>query len=403
MGRSHHRASAVPSPLHKPLTALQEFLRLEAASGVVLIAAAGLALVCANTAAASWYDRLFAFELPLPGHASVRHAVNDGLMALFFLLVGLEVKREILVGELASARRAALPVVGALGGMAAPAAIYLLINRGGGVALNGWAIPAATDIAFALGVLALLGARVPASLKAFLSALAILDDLGAIAIIAVFYSGALSWLALALALGGVAVLATLNALGERRLAPYLLIGVGVWACTLASGVHATIAGVAVALTIPLRRRGAGARTDDTPLRRLERTLHPWVAYAIIPVFGFANAGLSFGGLTAAMALDGVTLGIVAGLFLGKQLGVAGASWAVIRVGAAAPPAGAAPRQFYAVVLLCGIGFTMSLFIGALAFPVGQLAVETKLGVLAGSLLSALCGYALMRPSLRAQA
>jgi NhaA family Na+:H+ antiporter len=320
------------------------------------------------------------------------HAVDDGLMALFFLLVGLEIKRELLVGELSSARRVALPAIAAAGGMAAPAVIYLALNLGSPIALHGWAVPAATDIAFALGVLSLLGSRVPPALKAFLTALAILDDLGAIAIIAVFYTARLSWLALALALGGIALLVVLNRLGERRLAPYLLIGVGIWGCVLSSGVHATLAGVAVALTIPLGRDG----DHDAPLQRLEHALHPWVAFGIIPVFGFANAGLGFGGLTLDSVLSGVTLGIAGGLFVGKQLGIAGCCWLALRARWAELPAGATPAQFYATALLCGIGFTMSLFIGALAFPSDALIAETKLGVLIGSGLSAVSGYALMR-------
>jgi NhaA family Na+:H+ antiporter len=386
----------VPHPLRKPLSALQEFLRLEAAGGIVLMAAAGLALICANSPAAPWYDRLLAFELPMSGHVSVRHAINDGLMTLFFLLVGLEIKRELLVGELSSARRIALPAIAALGGMAAPAAIYLLANRGSDIALRGWAIPAATDIAFALGVLSLLGARVPASLTAFLTALAILDDLGAILIIALFYTASLSWLALALAAGGIGLLIALNVLGHRRLAPYLLVGIGVWGCVLASGVHATLAGVAVALTIPLGRSIAA----DAPLQRLERALHPWVAYLVIPLFGFANAGLAFGGLSFGQLSSGVTWGIAAALFLGKQLGIAAGCWLALRARLAELPTGASVAQLYAVALLCGIGFTMSLFIGGLAFPSETLIAETKLGVLAGSALSALCGYALMRAASR---
>lgn len=380
----------------RPLSAFQDFLRLEAASGIILMAAAALALLCANSPAADLYARLIASELPLPGHASLLHMVNDGLMTLFFLLVGLEIKRELVVGELASARRMALPALAALGGMIAPAGIYLALNLQGGPALRGWAISSATDIAFALGVLSLIGARVPASLKAFLTALAILDDLGAIVIIALFYTDALSMPALALALGGIAVLIALNRIGQRRLAPYLLIGIGVWGCVLASGVHPTLAGVAVALTIPLRR----SDTDDAPLQRLEHALHPWVAYGIIPLFGFVNAGLAFGGLTVDHLLSRVTLGIAAGLFVGKQLGVALSCRLACGARLAALPAGATWPQFYAVALLCGIGFTMSLFIGALAFPSPALAAETKLGVLLGSFASALCGYAAMRSAIR---
>ena len=382
----------MPTLITRPLSALQEFLRLEAASGIVLMAAAALALLCANSPAADWYNWLFGSELPVPGHLSLLHAVDDGVMALFFLLVGLEIKRELLIGELSSARRVALPAIAALGGMAAPAVIYLGLNLESPIMRHGWAIPAATDIAFALGVLSLLGSRVPPALKAFLTALAILDDLGAIVIIALFYTARLSWLALALALAGVALLIALNRLGERRLAPYLLIGIAIWACVLSSGVHATLAGVAVALTIPLGREGDA----DAPLQRLEHALHPWVAFGVIPLFGFANAGLGFAGITLKDLLSGVTLGIAGGLFVGKQLGITGCCWLAVRARWAELPAGATPAQFYATALLCGIGFTMSLFIGALAFPSHVLVAETKLGVLVGSVLSAMCGYALMR-------
>jgi NhaA family Na+:H+ antiporter len=390
------REFALPNLLKRPLSALQDFLRLEAASGIVLMAAAALALLCANSPAAAWYAWLFASELPVPGHPSVLHAVDDGLMALFFLVVGLEIKRELLIGELSSARRVALPAIAAAGGMAAPAGFYLVFNLGAPVARHGWAIPAATDIAFALGVLSLLGSRVPPALKAFLTALAILDDLGAIAIIAVFYTATLSWLALTLALGGIALLVVMNRLGQRRLAPYLLIGAGVWVCVLSSGVHATLAGVVVALTIPLGRDG----DPDAPLQRLEHALHPWVAFGVIPVFGFANAGLEFAGLTLDDLLSGVTLGIAGGLFVGKQLGIAMCCWLALRTRLAVLPAGVTALQFYAIALLCGIGFTMSLFIGALAFPSDVLIAETKLGVLVGSGLSAVCGYGLMRAATR---
>lgn len=382
--------------LRKPLSALQEFLQLEAASGIVLMAAAALALVCANSPLAPTYDGLFAYELPVPGHMSVLHAIDDGLMALFFLLVGLEIKRAALAGDQTGAGRFVLPGVGALGGMVVPALIYVLVNRDNALALRGWAIPAATDIAFALGVLSLLGPRVPASLKTFLTALAILDDLGAIVIIALFYTAALNVTALALSALGLAALAALNLLGVRRLAPYLGVGALLWGCVLASGVHATLAGVALALAVPIDRAGG----DASPLHRLEHALHPWVAFGIIPVFGFANAGLSFGGLTANILLDGVSLGIAAGLFLGKPLGIALLVGLLIRARLARLPEGATLLSFLAVTVLCGVGFTMSLFIGALAFPAGALIAETKLGVLAGSALSGVVGYVLMRIALR---
>jgi NhaA family Na+:H+ antiporter len=380
----------------RPLAALREFLRLEAAGGFVLMGAAALALVVANSPLAPLYFRLL--ELPLGVRVGglvleedLLHWINDGLMAVFFLLVGLEIKREMVEGELASWPRRALPGIAAAGGMLAPALIYVICARGEGEALRGWAIPSATDIAFALGVLSLLGSRAPASLKAFLTALAILDDLGAIVIIALFYTAELHMTALAAALFGIAVLNVLNRLGVGRLAPYLVIGFLVWLAVLESGVHATLAGVAVALTIPLRTRDGRA-----PLHRLERGLHGPVALGIVPIFGFANAGISFAGLEWRQLLDPVPLGIMAGLFLGKQIGVVAATWGAVRLRLGALPEGAGWTAFYGVAVLCGIGFTMSLFIGSLAFPDPALITETKLGVFGGSLLSAALGYAVLR-------
>jgi NhaA family Na+:H+ antiporter len=288
-----------------------------------------------------------------------------------------------------------LPAIAAAGGMAVPAAIYAVLNAGDPIALKGWAIPSATDIAFAVGVLALLGDRVPASLKIFLLALAILDDLGAILIIAAFYTSDLYWLALLLAAAGVAFLWLLNARGVTRFAPYLLTGIFIWLCVLKSGVHATLAGVVVALAIPL--------TSDAPdqpslLEQLEESLHPWVAFGVLPLFAFANAGVSLQGLSLTRLLDAVPLGIALGLFLGKPIGIFGATWAAVRSGLAPQPQGASWVQILGVGMLGGIGFTMSLFIGMLAFSDATHAAQLRLGVLFGSLLSAMAGYAVLRLS-----
>jgi NhaA family Na+:H+ antiporter len=382
----------------RPRSALRTFMASEAAGGFVLIAAAVLALVVANSPLADAYFGVLKSYL---GPLSVLHWINDALMALFFLLVGLEIKREVLDGQLSTWERRALPGAAALAGMLAPALIYVAINSGDPSALRGWAIPAATDIAFALGVLALLGKRVPASLKIFLTAVAVLDDLGAIVIIALFYTSDLQLGPLIGAAGGLAFLYGLNRAGVRSLAPYLLVGAGVWVAVLLSGVHATLAGVAVALTIPLRPTPGRPEAADSPLHRLEHAIAPWVAFAVVPVFGFANAGVSFAGLGIDEALAPVPLGIALGLFLGKQLGIFGAVWAMVKLGAAQLPADASWRQVYGVAILCGIGFTMSLFIGGLAFGEGTTrGDEVKIGVLAGSLLSALAGYALLSASPR---
>ncbi len=378
----------------RPRSVLRSFLDSEAAAGIILMGVAAAALLVANSGLAPFYFGLlktYVFGL------SIGHWINDALMAVFFLLVGLEIKREFLDGQLATWPRRALPGIAALGGMVVPAAIYVAVNWNTPETLRGWAIPAATDIAFALGVLALLGSRVPASLKVFLTALAILDDLGAVIIIALFYTADLSALMLGGAAIGIAVLIALNVAGVTRLTPYLLIGLVVWYFVLKSGVHATIAGVAVALTIPLHATPGRPESVESPLHRLEHAIHPWSAYFIIPVFGFANAGVSFAGLSPSVLLQPVPLGIALGLFVGKQIGVYAFSTLAIRVGLADVPAGATRLQCYGVALLCGIGFTMSLFIGNLAFPTQpELIDATKIGVLAGSLLSAVVGYLLLR-------
>ena len=369
-----------------PFSGFRDFLDSEAAGGIILMAAAALALVVANSPFSdSYFSALQAKVLGL----SVEHWVNDGLMAVFFLLVGLEIKREVVDGQLSSWSQRILPGLGALGGMIVPALIYLALNAKSPETIRGWAIPTATDIAFALGVLALLGSRVPASLKVFLTALAIIDDLGAVLIIAMFYTADLSLPAL----GGVAVLlgilVALNRLGVTMLWPYLLLGAGLWAAMLQSGIHATIAGVALALTIPM---GNSGNERHSPLHRLEHGLAKWVGYCIVPIFGFANAGVSFSGLEPSVVLGRLPLGIALGLLLGKQLGVFGAAWGAIRLGFAQRPEGASLAQVYGVAILCGVGFTMSLFIGGLAFGgFAEAANAVKIGVLAGSWLSAVLG------------
>ena len=381
--------------LGRPISLITEFLRLESAAGLLLMAAAFLAMVLANSEAAPLYHAALSAKIGLPSASlSLLHWINDGLMAIFFLLVGLEIKRELLAGELSSVKHAALPGIAAVGGMVVPAAIYAVFNWNDPATLRGWAIPAATDIAFALGILAILGNRVPTSLKVFLTALAILDDLGAIVIIALFYAADLSGIASASAVTGMALLFAFNRFGIRRIAPYLVVGLFVWGAVLASGVHATLAGVAVAFMIPLR--GTGTGEEDTPLHRLEHGLHPWVAYGILPIFGLANAGMTFTGVSVDALLAPVPLGIAAGLFIGKQVGVIAASWLAVKLGWAQWPEGATPVQIYGVAVLCGIGFTMSLFIGGLAFTADNLQNHVKLGVFSGSMLAAIVGWAILR-------
>jgi len=374
------------------------FLRHEAAGGVILLIAAAMALIVSNSPLDWLYDGLLDTPVSVRVGALALDKplllwINDGLMAVFFLLVGLEIKRELLQGELSTVRQAALPAIAAAGGMAVPALIYVAINLGNPVALKGWAIPSATDIAFAVGVLTLLGPRVPASLKVFLLALAILDDLGAILIIAAFYTADLHWLSLLLAAAGGAVLLALNLRGVTRLAPYVLTGVFIWVCVLKSGVHATLAGVVVAIAIPLAGKG-----DEEPslLEDLEERLHPWVAFGILPMFAFANAGVSLAGLTPGKLLEPVPLGIALGLFLGKPIGILGATALAVLSRLGVKPEGASWAQLAGVGMLGGIGFTMSLFIGMLAFEDAAHAAQLRLGVLAGSLLSAIAGYLVLR-------
>jgi NhaA family Na+:H+ antiporter len=319
--------------------------------------------------------------------------INDGLMAIFFLLVGLEVKREVIEGELSTPAQVVLPVVAGLGGMIVPALIYLLFNRANGSALNGWAIPTATDIAFALGVLSLLGKRVPVSLKIFLTAVAIADDLGAIVIIALFYTAELSIAMIFLAGVAIAALTSLNLQKVTRIAPYMVIGVILWVFVLKSGVHATLAGVAIAFAVPLK---ATDTQGHAPLHQLEHSLHPWVAFGVLPIFAFANAGVSFTGVTLPALAEPLPIGIAAGLFVGKLVGVFGASATLVRLGLARLPEGASWLQLIGVAALCGVGFTMSLFIGSLAFEGPDYSTPLRLGVIAGSTLSGVTGYLLLR-------
>lgn len=381
------------------LQSVREFLRLESASGILLLAAAVLAILVENSAARHLYETLLQtrveirvgdFEIAKP----LLLWINDGLMAVFFFLVGLEIKREVLAGELSDPASVALPAIAALGGMAMPAAIYAMINADNAQALQGWAIPSATDIAFALGVLALLGSRIPQGLKLFLMTLAIIDDLGAIVIIALFYSEDLSLVSLLVAAVGVAALYLLNRKGVLSLVPYLLVGIVLWTAVLKSGVHATLAGVLTAFFIPFRKEPG---QQHTQLERLEHDLHPSVAYCILPLFAFANAGVSLSGLSVDALLHPVPLGIAAGLFFGNQIGVFGFSWIAIRLGFASLPERTGWLQLYGVSLLCGIGFTMSLFVASLAFGDSHgFAVDERLGILAGSILSGVAGYLVLR-------
>jgi NhaA family Na+:H+ antiporter len=378
------------------------FLQHEAAGGIVLLIAALLALALANSPWAWLYDALLGTPVVVQVGAlrldkPLLLWINDGLMAIFFFLVGLEIKRELIEGELSGGRQAVLPVIAAIGGMAVPALIYALVNWGDAQALRGWAIPAATDIAFAVGVLALLGSRVPVSLKVFLLAVAIIDDLGAILVIALFYTSDLSLAALILGGAGILALVTLNVTGVTRLTPYAVLGLVIWVCVLKSGVHATLAGVVTALAVPLKTERV---EDPGPLAWAEESLHPWVTYGVLPLFAFANAGVSLAGMTPASVLEPIPLGIALGLLLGKPIGIYLATYAAIRAGLGTWPEGASRLQVLGVSALGGIGFTMSLFIGLLAFPEPGFAADVRLGVLGGSLLSATLGAVLLLRSSR---
>ncbi|GAA4500056.1 Na+/H+ antiporter NhaA [Pseudaeromonas paramecii] len=377
---------------------IQKFLQLESASGIILIFSALLAIVLANSPLAGVYTGFLDTEVQiriasLDLHKPLLLWINDGLMAIFFLLVGLEVKREMLEGALSSREQAIFPAVAAIGGMLMPAIIYLLFNLDDPITRNGWAIPAATDIAFALGVMALLGNRVPTSLKVFLLALAIIDDLGVILIIALFYTQQLTLSALLIAAVAVAVLIWMNRRGEDRISLYLLVGLVLWVAVLKSGVHATLAGVVVGFLIPNK----GSR-HESPLQHLEHQLHPWSAYLILPLFAFANAGVSLSGVGLADLASPLPLGIMLGLFVGKPLGIFLISLLAVRIGLAKLPPGVNFKQIFAVSVLCGIGFTMSMFIASLAFELAgmEYGVFSRLGILGGSTLAAVVGYALLR-------
>jgi Na+:H+ antiporter, NhaA family len=378
------------------LKRVQRFLALESAPGITLCAAAALALVLANSALGALYARLL--DLPVAvqlGRLIIAKPlilwVNDGLMAVFFMLVGAELKREVIEGGLSKLSSAALPAIAAVGGMAGPALVFLAITAGTPGAARGWAVPTATDIAFAVGVLALLGPRVPPALKTFLLALAVIDDLGAIIIIAAFYTAHLSVIALALAGLGVAGLLILNLAGCPRLAPYMLLGVFVWVSVLKSGIHATLAGVIVGLLVPL-----SANDGASPLHRLEHDLQPWVAFGVLPVFAFANAGVGLAHIGPGDLVDPVQIGIFVGLLAGKPLGVLAAIWIPLRLGLARLPEGATWHLLWGIALLTGIGFTMSLFIGSLAFPADGYNPDVRLAVLLASLISGTAGYLVLR-------
>ena len=375
----------------------KEFFKLEASSGIMLLLAAVLALIISNGSYSDEYFSILKKYITLGTESfglklSVLHWINDVLMAIFFFFVSLEIKREFLQGELSNPKQALLPIIGAVGGMAIPALFYIIVNYSDSTTLNGWAIPSATDIAFSLGVLSLLGKRVPISLKVFLTALAIIDDLGAIVIIAFFYSGNIQIIYLLLMLAAIIILILLNRFKINIFLPYLIVGIFLWDFTHQSGVHATIAGVLLALTIPHNIKV----NKDSLLLKLEHRLAPYVAFGIMPIFAFANAGVSLEGLTFATLLNPVPLGIVLGLFFGKQIGVFVLSYLSVKLKIADKPSGSTWPSFYAVSILTGIGFTMSLFVGNLAFANNMEYMDgVKIGVLAGSLLSTLFGYFLL--------
>ncbi|MDP9378626.1 MAG: Na+/H+ antiporter NhaA [Chloroflexota bacterium] len=432
-------------PIRRVLYPISEFMHEEASGGIVLMLCAIAALIWANSPWADAYTSLWQTRVTIGPEGydiskDLLHWINDGLMAVFFFVVGLEIKREVLVGELASLRQAALPIAAALGGMVVPALIYLSLNLAGEGA-SGWGVPMATDIAFALGVLALLGRRTPTSLKVFLTALAIVDDLGAVLVIALFYTAEVSWAALGAAAVFLAILTAINRLDVRHPVPYALLGIGLWVAFLKSGMHATIAGVLLAMMIPARTRvdtgefvqrarelldefdrsgeeGANILTNagqqaaveeleaaceqvQTPMQRLEHSLHPWVAFGIVPLFALANAGVALGGDLGAALTEPVTLGVIAGLVLGKQVGITLFAWLVVRTGVTDLPSDISWRHVYGAGWLAGIGFTMSLFISSLAFGEGPLLNTAKVGILAASLLSGMVGWTIIRTTSRA--
>lgn len=385
--------------MEKVISRIQTFMKLEASGGLVLMGVAILAMIAANSGFTPYYNGFLNANVHV-GISSLEISkpailwINDGLMAIFFFLVGLEIKREVLTGELSSLDKAVLPILAAIGGMAVPALVFVYFNWGNAATMSGWAVPTATDIAFALGILALLGSRVPVALKVFLLAIAIIDDLAAIIIIAVFYTSELSTNALTLSMLGFALAVGLNRMGVQKMAPYLIIGIFMWVCVLKSGVHATLAGVLIAMTIPLKEKDG----DNALLYRAEHALHPWVAFLILPLFAFGNAGVSLSGLSLADLAEPLTLGIAAGLFVGKQIGVFGATWIGCKTGLANLPKGVTWQHVYGVACLTGVGFTMSLFIGSLAFNDAETMNAVRVGVMTGSIMSGVVGYIVLRTS-----
>lgn len=373
---------------------IRDFFKMESAGGILLVIAAAIAMTIANT---SLNDAYQGFLHTYVFGMSVSHWINDGLMAVFFLLIGLEVKRELLEGALKSKETAIFPAIAAVGGMLAPALVYILFNYNDAQAIQGWAIPAATDIAFALGIMALLGKRVPVSLKVFLLALAIIDDLGVVVIIALFYTGDLSTSALAVGFAMTAALFILNSKKVTKLTPYMIVGAILWFAVLKSGVHATLAGVVIGFAIPLQ----GKKGEHSPLKHMEHALHPYVAFGILPLFAFANAGISLEGVSLAGLTSMLPLGIALGLLIGKPLGIFSFSWLAVKSGIAKLPEGISFVHIFAVSVLCGIGFTMSIFISSLAFGTVNVEFDTyaRLGILMGSTTAAILGYFLLHLSL----
>lgn len=385
------------------ITTIETFLKKESASGIILMFAAVFAMIFANSPWVSWYNLLLdvpvvvaigTFEIAKP----LLLWINDGLMALFFFLVGLELKREFLEGDLSKPGQVTLPAIGAVGGMAMPAMIYVAFNYENPSALNGWAIPTATDIAFALGILAIIGSKVPLQLKVFLTSLAIFDDLGAIIIIALFYTEQLSMLSLVVAASMITILFILNKQNVTSTSPYIFIGMVLWIAVLKSGVHATLAGVILAFFIPIKGKG----DEPSPLKSLEHNLHSTVAFIVLPIFAFANAGISFADVGVAQVMSPVPLGIILGLVVGKQLGVFGFCFIAIKLGFAKLPDNVNWTLLYGVALLCGVGFTMSLFIGSLAFEqINDIPLyKDRLGIVIGSLISGVLGYLVINHSVK---
>ncbi|RVU85690.1 Na+/H+ antiporter NhaA [Leucothrix sargassi] len=386
------------------IKAVRSFFKFEAAGGILLMFTAVLAMLLANSPLEKYYQLLLTTPMEIRvGSLEIAKPlllwINDGLMAVFFFLVGLELKRELIEGELADKRNIILPGIGAIGGMVAPALIYLYFNADDPVSAKGWAIPAATDIAFALGILMLLGSRVPVSIKIFLTSLAIFDDIGAILIIAFFYTANVSFMALAVSAVCIAVLFVMNRAGVVRKVPYILVGVVMWVATLKSGVHATLAGVILAMFIPMRSK---ADPEFSPLKTLEHDLHSVVAFAVLPIFAFANAGINLSNITGDQLLHGVPIGIALGLFLGKQIGIFGLCWLAIKMNIAKLPNQMSFLSLYGTSALCGVGFTMSLFIGSLAFEETgvNLLFDERIGIIAGSLASGILGFFILKLSLK---